>query len=80
MADENEPNGTFITISRREIFQSFQRIEQEVRGLRTDMTNILSENVELRKRVRSLELKYYAVLAGLVGALVASIGITARLG
>lgn len=80
MPEEEDRNGAFITISRREIFQSFQRIEREVSGLRTDLSNILSENVDLRKRVRSLELKYYAVLAGLVGALVASIGITSRMG
>jgi len=36
------------------------------------MNNILGENVELRTRVRSLELKTYTIMAGFSTALVAA--------
>lgn len=64
-------NDGFIRITNREIYDGLQDVKDQVRSMRSDLSMILSENVELRKRVRGLELKFYAILAGLIGSLVA---------
>lgn len=61
-------NGDFIRITNREIYDGLSALKEEVRDMRTLVQNVLSENVELRARVRSLELKSYAIMAGLLGA------------
>jgi len=64
----NDPPNGFVKVSNREIYDSLRNLQQEVAAMRLDLTNILGENVELNKRVRSLELKFYSILAGFVGA------------
>lgn len=63
----------FVRITNREIYDGLTGVERAVEALRSDMSSVLTENVELRKRVRGLELKFYAILAGLLGAVVAVI-------
>lgn len=66
-----EDDATFVRITNRQIYDGLNDVKDQVKSMRTDLSNILAENVELRKRVRGLELKFYAILAGLIGSLVA---------
>lgn len=77
MADGN--GDSFVRITNREIYDGLNDVNDQVKSMRTDLSNILAENVELRKRVRGLELKFYAILAGLIGALVAILNVTGSL-
>ena len=72
--------GDFVRITNREIYDGLRGVERSVEALRTDMSNVLVENVELRKRVRGLELKFYAILAGLIGAVVVLVNIAGGIG
>ena len=72
--------GDFVRITNREIYDGLRGVERSVEALRTDMSNVLVENVELRKRVRGLELKFYAILAGLIGAIVVLVNIAGGIG
>jgi hypothetical protein len=63
---DQEP--TFARITNREVYDAVQRLERAVAGLENRVDNVLGENVDLRKRTRGLELKFYGILAGLVGA------------
>ena len=75
-----EGNGeSFVRITNREIYDGLSDLKDQVKGIRADLTMVLSENVELRKRVRGLELKFYAILAGLTGALFAVLNATGAL-
>lgn len=77
--DENSQN-SFVRITNREIYDGLHEVQDQVQGMRADLTNILEENVDLRKRVRGLELKFYAILAGLIGALVAVLNFSGVIG
>jgi hypothetical protein len=72
MATENDNNGGagFIRVSNREIYDGLMEVKTEVRDMRILVQNVLGENTDLRKRVKSLEIKFYGVLAGLLGALI----------
>jgi hypothetical protein len=61
MADDN--NG-FIRISNRELYDMMIQVRDKVGSLENRVDVVLSENVELRSRVRALELKTYTLLAG----------------
>lgn len=67
MADGN--GDSFVRITNREIFDGLNDVKDQVKSMRNDLSNILEENVDLRKRVRGLEWKFYAVLSGLLGAI-----------
>lgn len=59
-------NGSdFVRITNREIWETLNVVRDEVRDVKNICTNIEEENVELRRRVRALELKVYTILAGL---------------
>ncbi len=73
-----ETTPPFVKITNREIYDGLQSVQRDVTGIRADMSVILKENVELRRRVRSLELKVYTVLAGVVSAGVAGLFAVAR--
>src|ERR1051326_6128095 len=66
MADEEVP---FVRITNREIWDSIQGLERTVSAMDNRLNSILNENVELRSRVRALELKTYALLAGVATGL-----------
>jgi len=65
---EREPNG--VRITNREVYDVVIQLRDRVASLENRLDNVLSENVETRKRTRGLELKFYGILAGLVGAVV----------
>lgn len=80
MGDEVDSNGGF-RVSTRELYDMMSRVAASMtslelqtatrlQALETRVDNVLGENVDLRKRVRGLELKYYGVAAGLVTALI----------
>lgn len=71
------PNGDHdasIRITNREVYDALLQVRDRVHGLENRVDNVLGENVELRKRVRGLELRFYGVLAGLVGAITVLLG------
>ena len=69
MADEQSTNtSTFARITNREVYDAVVGLKSAVQSLEARVDNVLGENVDLRKRVRGLELKFYGILAGLVGA------------
>jgi hypothetical protein len=69
VADET-PNGFQVRYTNKEIMETIRSLESHIQGLERRVDSVLGENVDLRTRVRGLELKFYGVLAGLVGAVV----------
>ena len=67
MMDGNVPSNGF-RITNRELYDVLLQVRDRVARLESLVDNVLSENVDLRKRVRGLELKFYGILAGLVAA------------
>jgi hypothetical protein len=55
-----EGNGDFLKITNRDIWNKLNEIEEDVRGI---------SQADLPKRVRALELRFYGILAGLIGAI-----------
>ena len=70
MSDESP---TFARITNREVYDAVVQLRDRVASLENRVDNVLGENVELRKRTRGLELKFYGILTGLVGAVLAAI-------
>ena len=70
IVDQGDPDAaSFVRITNRQIYDSLIQLERTVSGMDNRMNNVLGENRELRTRVRSLELKTYTIMAGLVSAL-----------
>lgn len=74
MAEDN--GSAFIRITNREIYDALVdvrkeviRVERNVDKLEARIDDVLGENVDLRKRIRALELRVYAVISGLITAL-----------
>lgn len=65
----NEDQNDFVRITNREIYDAIVSLRDRVSGVERRLDDVLGENVELRKRVRSLELRTYAVISGLITAL-----------
>lgn len=68
MTDSNGNEQTFARITNREVYDAVVQLRDRVGALEHRIDDVLGENVELRKRTRGLELKFYGILAGLVGA------------
>jgi hypothetical protein len=66
---EADGNGAIIRITNREVYDGLLKVEKSVDHLVQRVDYVLGENVDLRKRVRGLELRFYGILAGLIGAL-----------
>lgn len=60
MTESEKGNGDFLRITNRDIWNKLNEIEEEVRGF---------SQADLPKRVRALELRFYGILAGLIGAI-----------
>jgi hypothetical protein len=60
----------YVRIGNREIYDMLVQVRDRVGKLEDRVDSVLKENVTLGKRVRGLELRFYGVVAGLVGALV----------
>jgi hypothetical protein len=70
---------SFVRITNREIYDGLRDLNRSVSQLENRVDSVLRENVELNKRVRALELRFYGILAGLIGA-VASLGLGLGIG
>jgi hypothetical protein len=68
----------FIRITNREIWDSLQHVEDTVRSMDQRMNAILNENVEIKARVRALELKTYTLLAGVSTALIGGVAMLVK--
>lgn len=58
-----------IRISNRELYDMMVQVRDRTAALENRLDNVLGENVDLRKRVRGLELRFYGIAAGLLAAL-----------
>lgn len=80
MPDSEQP---FIRIGNREIYDTLRSNTEAIRQLENRVDLVLSENVAIKteygSRIRSLELRFYGVLAGLIAA-VTSLGVGFTLG
>lgn len=74
MAPE-DTNGAFVRITNREIYDALRTLQNDVTSMDNRMNSILNENVELRTRVRALELKTYTLLAGFSTALIGGVAL-----
>jgi tetrahydromethanopterin S-methyltransferase subunit G len=64
----SDESPTFARITNREVYDAVMQLRDRVAALENRVDNVLGENVDLRKRTRGLELKFYGILAGLIGA------------
>jgi hypothetical protein len=71
----NGDDTPFIRITNREIWESLRGVENTINSMDQRMNAILNENVELKTRVRALELKTYTMLAGFSTALVGGVAL-----
>lgn len=72
----DEGDAPFIRITNAMVYSELQATRADLR----DLTKSVSDYPETKKRVRSLELKFYGVLAALITALVVLVGTTAGVG
>lgn len=67
------PNGkdepTFYRVSNREVYERIGTLEAKIDDGLRQLSIMESHIVDHHKRIRALELRFYGVLAGLVGAL-----------
>lgn len=70
-----DESSAFIRITNREIWDSLKHVEDTVQSMDQRMNAILNENVEIKTRVRALELKTYTMLAGFSTALVGGVAL-----
>jgi hypothetical protein len=62
------PNGNGIRVSTRELYDAIRSLENKVADAMRMQDQMLREIADHSKRLRSLELRFYGILAGLVGA------------
>ena len=65
----DETNGDFVRITNREIWVTLNDLKDRVSALGRNIDESVGERIETHKRLRALELRFYGILAGLVGAL-----------
>jgi hypothetical protein len=65
MSDENE----FVRITNREIWVTLNDVKTMVQDLERTTEEAIQERTDIRARLRGLELKFYGVLAGLIGGI-----------
>jgi hypothetical protein len=72
----DEGDAPFIRITNAMVYSELQATRSDLR----DLAKTVSDYPDTKKRVRSLELKFYGVLAALIAALVTLVGATAGVG
>lgn len=73
-----EGNGDFVRISNREIYDAVRELQKTTGRMDDRMNDILKKNTEYNKRIRSLEIKVYGVLAGTGGLFLTAITVIFR--
>lgn len=64
MANGEQDEPTFVKITNQMVYAELQQVHSELR----ELAKAVNDYPEVKKRVRSLELKFYGVLAGLLTA------------
>jgi len=66
MAEQTNGNGdsTFVRITNQMVYAELQAVRADLR----DLAQRVGDYPETKKRVRSLELKFYGILAGVIAA------------
>jgi hypothetical protein len=69
---ENDQKQDFVRITNREIYDGLRDVQSEVKELKAQVNAVLGDSMDIRKeyggRLRSLELKVYTLLSGVVTA------------
>lgn len=71
---DRPPNGNFHTVTNREVWDTLQSTNATLGEMNNTLNNLDSNQRIHQERIRSLEVKYYGVIAGLitaVGAIIA---------
>ena len=68
----------FVRITNRELYEVVIQVRDRMSSMENRLDNVLSENVELRRRLRALELKTYTLMAGAISGLLAGAGMILR--
>jgi hypothetical protein len=68
----------FVTITNREIWKQLEEQGEDITEIRGDVKVLLDAGGDREKRIRKLELRYYAILAGLVVGFAGSATVIAR--
>lgn len=66
-ADEREEGG--VRVSNRAIYDQLLAVRFEVADMKKDLQNYQQRQTEHSKRLRSLEIKFYGIVAGMTAAL-----------
>jgi hypothetical protein len=64
MSDED--NGTFVRIGNREIYNKLEAMDDTIKDLAFQVSELTKTRADNTKRIKTLELKFYAILAGLI--------------
>jgi hypothetical protein len=65
----SEEGQDFVRITNREIWVTLNDVKSMVKDLERTTDEAVEERRDIRARLRALELKFYGVLAGLLGGL-----------
>jgi hypothetical protein len=65
----SEEGQDFVRITNREIWVTLNDVKAMVQDLERDKAEGIEERKDIRARLRALELKFYGVLAGLLGGI-----------
>ena len=68
----------FVRITNREIWQMLTDVRERVVDIAAEIESWQLERVDLKKRIRALELRFYGILAGVIGGLVTFAAILLR--
>lgn len=68
----------FVTITNREIWRQLEQQGGDIAEIRGDVKVLISGGADREKRIRKLELRYYAILAGLAVGFTGAATIIAR--
>jgi hypothetical protein len=60
---------SFVRITNQDVWRMFNEMDKKLTNIEHKIEDQVEERVEIRRRVRSLELKFYGILAGLLGGL-----------
>jgi hypothetical protein len=78
MAEDSDSGAVFVRITNREIWEAVEALKTTVTSMDGRMNAILNEHVEIKSRIRALELKTYTVMAAFGTALLVAAGAIAK--
>lgn len=66
---DDVPDNGLIRVTNRELYDMMQEVRDRVFAVETKLDIVFRDNEDVAKRVRALELRFYGILAGVIGAL-----------